>query len=237
MPSEQGRANPPRPGLIFIARKRSILGVVEKVLTDRANHSPLAEPPNNHSPLEGIVEKVPFFGDRGDAPLDLKTTPPYPPLSGGQEKAKPPLPGGGALPFYTPLTRGGRGGCSLDNGFFNRPLRGSEIHRAPLVRFSNSPSRARLTSSAGFVAPLRRERTQSTPSFRIHLPRNAIKNKSRPAITPAYTEGAFSGYRVPYFKVRTGRAYFMLCSTLPQRPFRNHLSCPMTAPDSHKMRF
>ncbi len=40
-----------------------------------------------------------------------KGNPPYPPLSGGQEKAKPPLPGGGASPFYTPLTRGGRGGC------------------------------------------------------------------------------------------------------------------------------
>ena len=28
----------------------------------------------------------------------------HPPLVRGQEKAKPPLPGGGASPFYTPLT-------------------------------------------------------------------------------------------------------------------------------------
>ncbi len=40
-----------------------------------------------------------------------KTNPPYPPLSGGQEKANPSQPGGSALPFYTPLIRGGRGGC------------------------------------------------------------------------------------------------------------------------------
>ena len=48
------------------------------------------------------------------APLREKShkgNPPYPPLSGGQEKAKPPQPGGGESPFYTPLTRGGRGGC------------------------------------------------------------------------------------------------------------------------------
>ena len=47
--------------------------------------------------------------------------PPYPPLTGGQEKANPPQPGEGASPFciplsggllffYTPLSRGGRGG-------------------------------------------------------------------------------------------------------------------------------
>ena len=55
--------------------------------------------------------------------LDSKTNPPYPPLSGGQEKSKPPQPGRGALPFYTPLTRGGRGGCSFDEIFQQpRPL-------------------------------------------------------------------------------------------------------------------
>ena len=65
---------------------------------------------------------------RGGCPLrssslDSKTNPPYPPLTGGQEKSKPPQPGRGALPFYTPLTRGGRGGCSFDEIFQQpRPL-------------------------------------------------------------------------------------------------------------------
>ena len=67
---------------------------------------------------QGLIEKVPKKVMA--TPLKgkpHKVNPPYPPLSGGQEKAKPPLPGGGhclgggASPFYTPLTRGGRGGC------------------------------------------------------------------------------------------------------------------------------
>ena len=31
----------------------------------------------------GVVEKNPISGGRGDAPLDWKSNPPYPPLSGG----------------------------------------------------------------------------------------------------------------------------------------------------------
>ena len=71
-----------------------------------------------NTPPQGGVEKAP---ERVKAiPLKGKShkgNPPYPPLTGGQEKAKSPLPGGGhclgggASPFYTPLTRGGRGGC------------------------------------------------------------------------------------------------------------------------------
>ena len=56
-----------------------------------------------------------------------KGNPPYPPLSGGQEKAKPPLSGGGASPFYTPLTRGvggvrfQGGGVTSEAGFSTTP--------------------------------------------------------------------------------------------------------------------
>ncbi len=59
-------------------------------------------------------------------PLSSKSNPPYPPLSGGQEKAKPPQPGGGASPFYTPLTRGGRGGCFC-SGQAPAPVRGRDL--------------------------------------------------------------------------------------------------------------
>ena len=60
-----------------------------------------------------------------------KGNPPYPPLSGGREKAKPPLPGGGASPFYTPLTRGGRGGCfSSREGRPLYSLKRRVLHRA-----------------------------------------------------------------------------------------------------------
>ena len=65
--------------------------------------------------------------------LPLKGNPPYPPLSGGYEEPKPlvggkknqnPAPPVEGLPFFTPLTRGGRGGCSFEEGFFNIPLEG-----------------------------------------------------------------------------------------------------------------
>jgi len=42
--------------------------------------------------------------------LGLKTNPPYPPLTGGYEKATPAA-GRGAFDFSCPLSRGGRGGC------------------------------------------------------------------------------------------------------------------------------
>ena len=62
-------------------------------------------------PPQGLVKKS---SERVMATLlkekSHKTNPPFPPLSGGQEKAKPSQSGGGASPFYTPLTRGGRGG-------------------------------------------------------------------------------------------------------------------------------
>jgi len=56
-------------------------------------------------------------GDKTPPLRGSQGNPPYPPLSGGQEKAKPLYPagehpGGGISPFYTPLTRGGRGGFS-----------------------------------------------------------------------------------------------------------------------------
>ena len=58
-------------------------------------------------PLEGIVEKT---LERVMATLlkgkSHKGNPPYPPLSGGQEKSKPPQPVEGASPFYTLLTKG-----------------------------------------------------------------------------------------------------------------------------------
>ena len=55
----------------------------------------------------------------------LKTNPPYPPLSGGQEKTKV-LYRRRASPFHTPLTRGGRGGClyPLMRGLFQQPRQG-----------------------------------------------------------------------------------------------------------------
>jgi len=64
-----------------------------------------------YSPVEG-ESKRPLLASRGDTPIDWKGNPPYPPLSGGQEKAKPPLPGGGAsrrrdIAFLYPPDKGG----------------------------------------------------------------------------------------------------------------------------------
>ena len=79
------------------------------------------------TPPQGLVEKS---SERVMAtPLKRKShkgNPPYPPLSGGQEKAKPSQPGGNASPFYTPLTRGGRGGW-----FLTREVRGSRESGLP----------------------------------------------------------------------------------------------------------
>ena len=79
------------------------------------------------APPQGLVEKS---SERMMAtPLKRKShkgNPPYPPLSGGQEKAKPPQFGGNASPFYTPLTRGGRGGC-----LSTREVRGSRESSLP----------------------------------------------------------------------------------------------------------
>ena len=87
-------------------------------------------------------------------PYLLKGNPPYPPLSGGQEKSKPPQPGESASPFFTPLTRGGRGGCfqrgrsgvrakaafplramSPDEDCFNNPRPRRVLFSSPLRRF------------------------------------------------------------------------------------------------------
>ena len=101
-------------------------------------------------------------------PLRGKGNPPYPPLTGGQEKANPPLPGGGhcpggdhclggnhclgggASPFYTPLSRGGRGGWFSGRGnderggFFNSPIYAA-------------PADAKPRSAEGPPVPPRRE--------------------------------------------------------------------------------
>ena len=84
--------------------------------------------------------------------LGLKINPPYPPLSGGQQKATPHQTGNGktpcarrgriafrkeASPFYTPLTRGGRGGW-----FYGVSLsRGLPLPSALSRTFSTSPTR------------------------------------------------------------------------------------------------
>ena len=47
---------------------------------------------------QGVVGKVPFQG--------IKAPPPYPPLSGGQEKTKAPLSAVGAAFFYPPVKGG-----------------------------------------------------------------------------------------------------------------------------------
>ena len=60
-------------------------------------------------------------------PPTSKGNPPYPPLSGGQEKAKPLLPGGGRIAFLYPPDKGGVGGVPLSpdkKGFFNSPDKG-----------------------------------------------------------------------------------------------------------------
>ena len=73
-------------------------------------------------------------------PLDWKSNPPYPPLSGGYKKAMRPRRVEGALLFLAPLTRGGRGGCfsrqgeDEQGGFFNKPSEGECIfllHQSP----------------------------------------------------------------------------------------------------------
>ena len=93
-----------------------------------------------------------------------KTNPPYPPLTGGQEKAKPPLPGrghclgGGASPFYTPLSRGGVGGVAFpfESDFSSTPEKGS---------FSTPPSRSGLTTTVipGYAD---KTKTGTTPPLR-----------------------------------------------------------------------
>ncbi len=124
---EEGAATPPGGAIIWRANPSGyLLAIHPGARQMRANARP-ACCGNSREKVNfdrrGDVEKVPFFGDRGDAPLDLKSNPPYPPLSGGYKKAMRPRRVDGALLFLAPLTRGGRGGCSLDNGFFNYPLR------------------------------------------------------------------------------------------------------------------
>ena len=72
--------------------------------------------------------KSSFSGVRRDGPLDGKTNPPYPPLTGGHKKAKRPAKtmcscrAEGVLPSLTPLSRGGRGGCLYPVcGLFQQP--------------------------------------------------------------------------------------------------------------------
>ena len=67
-------------------------------------------PPLNRKSYKG---NPPLTGDKGN--------PPYPPLSGGYKKAMRSHRAEGVLLFLTPLSRGGRGGCSFDKGFFQQP--------------------------------------------------------------------------------------------------------------------
>ena len=102
-------------------------------------------------------------GDKGTTPLP-------PPLSGGARKSNPPSNGQEqspstrwrASPFYTPLLRGGRGGCfSIREGFSSTPENGL-FHRA----FSSgcpTPSRGPVEkphkrSVLNFTPPLRGSR-------------------------------------------------------------------------------
>ena len=67
-------------------------------------------------PLEGKGNPLAQEGYKRSFPNPMKATPPACPLNRGQEKAKPPLTGGDASPFYTPLSRGGRGGWFSGQG-------------------------------------------------------------------------------------------------------------------------
>ena len=101
----------------------------------------------------GLLRKSSLRGGKGN--------PPYPPLSGGQENANPLArqraekskaspPGGGrrlfsypplagASVFFTPLTRGGRGGCLSSRG--GRPLTPPDARRSRRIRLFLSPRR------------------------------------------------------------------------------------------------
>ena len=71
----------------------------------------------------GAVEKIPFSGSKGDTLLDWKSTPPYPPLTGGYKKAMRPRRAEGVLLFPAPLSRGDcLYGISLSRVFFNKPF-------------------------------------------------------------------------------------------------------------------
>ena len=149
-------------------------------------------------PEEGLLYKPPFYGVKG-APLSTgKATPPTPPLTGGQEKAKPPLPGGGASPFYTPLTRGGRGGClyPLRDFFIGhsprdaRPLKkgvrknqSARISRQPKYILPNKSSKNRKTSLENAGSPGQRRSGRFVPRNGIippsHRTRSSLWNARR----------------------------------------------------------
>ncbi len=110
-------------------------------------------PFDTNAPFSGLLEnpvcvirRLEPSGEGGFAALEWvkaiplkgkphKGNPPYPPLSGGQETAKPPLPGGahppdegGRIAFLYPPDKGGRGGWfsrrgeDERGGFFNSPF-------------------------------------------------------------------------------------------------------------------
>ena len=141
-------------------RSGAYCGVVEKV-PERAKGNPIKAPP------------LP--------PLDRGARKSKPPLSGRQKnppdkraKAKPPLPGGGASPFYTPLSRGGRG------GWFRRGKSGVRAKAvfplkatSPDEDFPNNPF------------PGRRNYARSPPAGRPHpSQRNAFMGRCAGSGTP-----------------------------------------------------
>ncbi len=107
-----------------------------------------------------LPKKPSFSGDKGN--------PPYPPLSGGQERAnllhpatgmkkRTPLDGRRASAFFTPLSRGGRG------GWFSRR------EPAPPPGFEFWPSfRQSFPTKAGGNAESIFKQNDNTPAF--HLP-------------------------------------------------------------------
>ena len=102
-----GSGNPPRSQGRRVYPDLPRIGVVEKPLAFRSGFycrgGHTGPPLQNQPPLPPLVR-----GARKSKVPSTRETKKSPP--GKRAKAKPPLSGGGASPFYTPLLRGGRGG-------------------------------------------------------------------------------------------------------------------------------
>ena len=157
----ESRLTPTRPSESLERGNRSLIGVVEKA-PDRG-----CCPPSRVFTVipakAGMTIKTP---SRTSSSC-LKNHPPYPPLTGGQEKAKPPPPGG-AHRLFIPPCQGGVGGVAF-------PVEGRPLYLPQETFFNSSSSLAfdplsnpplRFTLSSGEAAYRRAKLAEKRlPSF------------------------------------------------------------------------
>ena len=119
---------------LFRHPPRAAYGAVEKVHRRSVlNFTPPLR--GRASRGECPMKKPPFKKVEGTPLSTGKPTPPTPPYQGGKKKQKHLYPVE-ASPFYTPLTRGGRGGCLYPLG---RRARGCSSGVFPSMRLFQQP--------------------------------------------------------------------------------------------------